>query len=520
MWTNSFLKNDKTRNLVLVVTLMACGLSLAHAAEVSVTTVEPPLVTGFDARAWQADYAFLKQQLQTQYANLAWFASPQGKVNLPQLDTYTRKALALAENDEQAKAVLRNFIDAFHDGHLRLIARPNASVGITESEPPAVAIENMDMENACAAIGVGSTSRLQFSLPFESLPGFTLFSDGVTQAFRAGIITTERGNKLGMLRIPRFREVEYPGLCAQAWKMLASGKQGINTKQLKKAMTDAWFEVLAAHLARMKTAGAQAVLVDVGGNGGGNDSGDWSARLLTSRAVRSAPLLMAAGPIAQAYLDEELQSMRKSYDDPDFANTTQRSTMQAAITMFEKALASMSASSCDLSWVWQEQRPWQVGGCSNLAKVGFASGPYAYLPVSDYAETSYVSSMYWAANADKYRGSWTGPVYVMTDRGVGSAAEAFVAILKDNAVIKTMGTLTGGSGCGNMQAIRPIVLPHSKLSFQAPDCVRLRADGSDEVMGITPDLPLDAVTGESDRARAARAIKTMERDMSGINLAP
>ncbi|MFZ6770189.1 S41 family peptidase [Undibacterium sp. Di26W] len=516
------MKSDETCKLVLAVALVAAGCSLAPAAEVMATTVAPPLVTAFDAHAWQADYAFLKQQLQTQYANLAWFASPQGKINLPQLDAYTRKALALAENDEQAKAVLRNFIDAFHDGHLRLIARPNTALtppGTTESEPPAVAIENMDMENACAAIGVGSSSRVPFSLPFESLPGFTLLSDGVTQAFRAGIIRTEQGNKLGIVRIPRFREAEYPGLCTQAWETLTSAKHGINAKQLRNAMADAWFEVLAAHLLRIKAAGAQALLIDVGGNGGGNDFGDWSARLLTARAVHSAPLWMAAGPIAQAYLEEELQSMRKAYDDPNFANTTQRSMMQAAIAMFEQARAAMSARSCDLSWVWQEQRPWHAGGCSNLAQVGFASGPYAYLPVSPDAETSYASRMYWAANVDKYRGSWTGPVYVLTDRGVGSAAEAFVAILKDNAVVKTLGTITGGSGCGNMQAIRAIVLPHSKLSFQAPDCVRLRADGSDEVMGITPDLPVDVVTGESERARAARVIKTVERELSGTVLA-
>ncbi|MBC3916560.1 hypothetical protein H8L32_03595 [Undibacterium sp. CY18W] len=512
MWTTTLMKNNKTCQLVLAMALMAANCSLAHAA---------PLVTAFDARAWQDDYVFLKQQLQKQYANLAWFASPQAKVNLPQLDAYTRKALALAENDEQAKAVLRNFIDAFHDGHLRLITRSSNTIptpaNATASEPPAVAIENMDVENACAAIGVGSTSRVPFSLPLESLPGFALLSDGATQAFRAGIITTEQGSKLGVVRIPRFREAEYPGLCAQAWKTLSAGKQNITAKQLRNAMADAWFEVLAAHLVRMKAAGVQAVLVDVGGNGGGNDFGDWSARLFTSRAVYSASLLMAAGPIAQAYLEEELQAMRKTYEDSKFAHTAQRSTMQAAIALFEKAREDMPASSCDLSWVWQEQRPWQADGCANLAKVGFASGPYAYLPASTDTETSYVSRMYWAANVDKYRGSWTGPVYVLTDRGVGSAAEAFVAIMKDNAVIKTIGTVTGGSGCGNMQAIRPIVLPHSGLSFQAPDCVRLRADGSDEVMGITPDLPIDAITGESERARAARVIKTVERDMSGIN---
>ncbi|MFZ6741651.1 S41 family peptidase [Undibacterium sp. JH2W] len=499
------------------------AFSVAHAATSTLTTSPgaAPLAVAFDLKGWQADYVFLKQQLQKQYANLAWFATPQGKVNLPQLDLYTQKALALAGSDEQARAVLRNFIDAFHDGHLRLAARQDGTAKPgTDNEPATVAIDNMSMENACAAIGVGSTGRVQFSLPVESLPGFSLFSDGVAQAFRAGIMTTEKGGKLGILRIPRFREIENPGLCSYAWNTLVAAKQPVNVRKLKSAMADAWFDVLASHLARMKTAGVQALIVDVGGNGGGNDFGDWTARLLTAAPVRSAPLLMAAGPIAHAYLEEELRGMRKVHDDAAYAKTTQRAGMQAAMATFEKAQADMSTRSCDLSWVWQEQRPWQAEGCSNLGRVGFASGPYAYLPVTPETETDYVGHMYWPANVDKYRGSWTGLVYVLTDRGVGSAAEAFVAIMKDNGVAKTIGTITGGSGCGNMQAIRPITLPHSKLSFQAPDCVRLRKDGSDEVMANIPDIPLEPTPGESDRARAARLINSIEQDLASARPLP
>ncbi|WP_395703792.1 hypothetical protein [Aquabacterium sp.] len=45
---------------------------------------------GYDAGAWQRDYAQLKQALEQDYANLAWFESPEGGVHLPRLDRLTR----------------------------------------------------------------------------------------------------------------------------------------------------------------------------------------------------------------------------------------------------------------------------------------------------------------------------------------------------------------------------------------------------------------------------------------------
>ena len=496
----------------LTISLLFCAAQPTQAADEQ----------AFDVKAWQQDYAYLKTQLELQYANLAWFATAQGKVDLPELDRYTRQALAQTGNDEQASTVLRNFIAAFHDGHLRPYVNPynkpadKPTLPLTVmSEPAEPAIQNLEMAAACAAIGVGSNSKIPFSLPVETLPGFQLLADGAAQAFRAGIISSDKGVKIGMVRIPRFREQEYSGLCDRAWNKLRSEKQEISTRKLKSALADAWFEVLAGHLQRLREEGAVALIVDVGGNGGGNDFGDWSARLFTTRPVHSASMLMAAGPIATAYLDEELGGMRKAYQNPDYAKLSLRPMMQEAIAAFEKdRLAVAEFAACDMSWVWKERRAWQPEACSRLVRVGFASGPYDYLHVANQKEKDYAGLMYWPANIETFRGSWNGPVYLLTDRGVGSAAEAFVAIMKDNGIAKTIGGATGGSGCGNMQKIRPMVLPHSKLSFQAPDCMRLRKDGSNEVMGIQPDFPLTARQGESERALAARLILTVAEDIS------
>src|ERR1043166_4393094 len=71
----------------------------------------------FDRGAWLRDYAALKQALEARYSNLAWFASPEGGVDLPALDKRTVAALRAAASDDDAREALLSFVRAFHDGH-------------------------------------------------------------------------------------------------------------------------------------------------------------------------------------------------------------------------------------------------------------------------------------------------------------------------------------------------------------------------------------------------------------------
>src|SRR4051794_34580860 len=72
----------------------------------------------FDRGAWRDDYAFFKRVLEQRYSNLAWFAAPEGGVDLPALDRRTTAALAAATSDEAARLAIQNFVVSFHDGHL------------------------------------------------------------------------------------------------------------------------------------------------------------------------------------------------------------------------------------------------------------------------------------------------------------------------------------------------------------------------------------------------------------------
>ncbi|WP_170319550.1 S41 family peptidase [Polyangium spumosum] len=91
------------------------------------------------------------------------------------------------------------------------------------------------------------------------------------------------------------------------------------------------------------------------------------------------------------------------------------------------------------------------------------------------------------------RGAWKGPLFVLTDRGTGSASEDFVAWFKDNGAATILGARTAGAGCGYVNGGGRFALREIGFDVHMPNCARFRADGTNEVEGITPDisLPLD-----------------------------
>ena len=466
---------------------------LTFAAILATSTAAAAPRTSFNRAAWREDYATLKHELEQSYSHLAWAGSPASGVDLPALDRRTRLALTTAQSDADASAALVSFIAGFHDGHLAMVVTPEQTGAV--AEPPARAPDN-DARAACAAFGYGPATRVAFSLPFESLDGFKLLSDGIAPAFRSGTIVVGT-HRFGLVRIPRFRPAEYPALCIEAWPV-------------QDAIDAVWLRELADRLAALRRERVAAILVDVGGNGGGNDLGDWAARLFTSRDVRSAPLLMHAGPLGVKYMDEQLQALNEAraahVDDSDI-----EAVLRRAIEVFERRKRESSQQSCDMSWVWHEQRRFDPAKCSGLIDAGFASGALDYLAPGTAPDAA--AALYWASAADPMRGAWDGPVYLLTDTGTASAAEMFAARMRDSGIAKTVGARTLGLGCGSMLETKPLTLPHSQLSIRIPNCVRLRADGTDEVAGIAPDFPVLPAANESPRARAARMLTVIDEDL-------
>lgn len=482
----------------------------------------------FNRQAWAADYASLKTALEQRYSHLAWFASPQGGVNLPALDQRTRRLLDTAQDDDMARAALLAFASGFHDGHFVAAGVLQPKPDSAPAAPPKTDFSKLNAAQACAALGYAPSRGVAFSLPFESLPGTVLESDGVARGFRAGVVVAPDGTRFGLVRIARFREQDSsPAACIQAWNArvpAGATASAADVAAVKGAASAAWMQTLAAQLKHFSEQKVAAVIVDVGGNPGGNDTGDWAPRLFTSADVHSARLLMSAMPQAAAYFDEQLGDLREAQKEAGTAKETSAQTnvatsapaqeqLRQAIAAFEARKAGIAARGCDLSWVWSEQRNWQPFGCSRLIDAGYASGQASYLPPQAFGNQKIASSLYWAAAVDDVRGAWNGAVYVLTDSQTGSSAEMFSALMKDAVGARTVGRPTAGDGCGFMADLPPVLLPHSRLRFRVPNCVRLRADGSDEVAGVKPDLPLLPSEGESERERAWRLLDTVAADL-------
>jgi C-terminal processing protease CtpA/Prc len=85
-------------------------------------------------------------------------------------------------------------------------------------------------------------------------------------------------------------------------------------------------------------------------------------------------------------------------------------------------------------------------------------------------------------------GAYRGRLALLIDSRTASAAEQFAAMLKDAGAATLFGEKTLGAGCGYTDGGVNIVLPNSGVRARMPDCLRLRKDGSNEVLGVAPDV--------------------------------
>lgn len=467
----------------------------------------------FDRAAWQSDFKQLKSELEASYSHLAWFGSADSGVDLPSMDRAATTALKSATSDAEASAALTSFVAGFHDGHLVPTSFPETDAGVFVEPPLPSTYANA--KTACAAWGY-SPGRVPFAWPFESLSGFSLIADGWSEPFRSGVIEVD-GVRLGVVRISRFRSGEFPTLCEGAWKVVEGRKVVPSRSTVGDEVDLEWMRVFAQRLRQLKDAKVAAVVVDLGFNGGGNDLGDWVPRLMTGRQLHSVPLLVTSGTAAAPYVETQLKALRPLLTAEPALAPASKTAVEGAITAFEARAAELRTSTCDLSWVWKEKRPWSTMPCKRLVDVGFFSGHVDWAAPGT-LDPRAASALFWGSAADPMKGAWNGPVYVLTNGFTASSAEAFTTLLRDRGGAKVVGAHTLGAGCGFMNSRPPIVLPHARLAFNAPNCVRLRDDGTDDVAGVTPDLPVAQRPGESGRSVAARVLEVVKDDLKRSGL--
>ncbi|MGE8216986.1 MAG: S41 family peptidase, partial [Stenotrophomonas maltophilia] len=264
---------------------------------------------------------------------------------------------------------------------------------------------------------------------------------------------------------------------------------------------------------RFQQQGVDAVLVDVGTNPGGDDSGDTLARLFSGAPVQSAPLWVSQSAAGRDYLQEQYERIDDAlrHHHPD---ATARTLLVQQRDRFAASLRATQAPPCDMTWVWQAPRDWPTLPCRQLVAAGSSGGPLPTPGVDALSDFLIAHRLDWAQDLRRHWAAWQGPVYVLTDAKTASSAEMFAARLQDNRIARVVGSTTGGYGCGFMSPPPPRALPHSQLRMRIPNCVRLRADGSDEVAGISPDLPIDMPANASARARAQQVLEAVGADLA------
>jgi hypothetical protein len=144
--------------------------------------------------------------------------------------------------------------------------------------------------------------------------------------------------------------------------------------------------------------------------------------------------------------------------------------------------------------------------CEWVGRAGFATGLIANAPAGTFDGKPWAVHVF-SPSQYPYRDSvWRAPVIVLVDERTGSAAEDFAATLQDNHAAVIMGGRTAGAGCGYTNGGTPTTLNNTRAVLRLPDCVRFRADGSNSVNGVIPDV-LVGIRGQDSAKFKAKLVE-------------
>jgi hypothetical protein len=186
-----------------------------------------------------------------------------------------------------------------------------------------------------------------------------------------------------------------------------------------------------------------------------------------------------------------------------------RDTLMVARGRVERAL-QLARSPCDRHAVWT------FGAdslrCDGLITGLWTAGSVAYLPPGFAPDGALALEVYSLARIPRATGGWDGRLVLVTDRRTASATEQFVAELVDGAGAWVGGERTYGSGCGYTRGAEVLDLPETGLRIRAPDCARIRPDGTNEVAGIVPTHHAGWRIADSATERMEKVVALLLRD--------
>jgi len=420
----------------------------------------------WDATGWIDDLHMVRQALLTKYANLQWLTEDR-QVDLDALFADTEARVRASGSDAGARAAFDRLVRKINDAHV-VLDWPKAPGQSIADE-----VMQQDAPGLCAAVGYEDEPSA--SGVVTSLPGYERLA--ASQIFHAGTVPVD-GHRVGVLRIGVF--LPNRKLCVDAVQRLkvparlpcgASCQEAID-KYAYTAMTKA----LEDDLRTLQSLGAEALFIDLTNNGGGSEWAEVVARMITSKQLVSEQFGYVRGPHWQkqwADLAANLTAFAKSAALPD------RARLNEWVAEASRA-AQESAKNCSL----------QNATCTWLGRTGYASGLVKQANSREFSDKPWGKLVFSPAEFTYSDSLWTKPVIILVDQGTASAAEEFAAILQDNRAAIIVGSRTLGAGCGYTNGGTPTSLPRTGATLKVPDCARFRADGTNEVNGVLPDLSI------------------------------
>src|SRR5215471_1854291 len=448
----------------------------------------------FDPKPWLEDFHQILSEMSSHYANLDWAVADR-KMDLHLLRLDTEAKLRAARDETEARRIIERFIASFGDGHLA-IEWPKS-----KAEPTPAAAASQSLCNR-----LGYKARVHPGLNFSDLPNFFSLNTPEAKLFPGGLLRLRNGTVIGIIRIGDFSEHSHPELCEQARRDLRLAENANCDEKCDDRVQLATANLLTSALVRrvetLGAAGATTLLVDITHNGGGSDWVEAAARALSSLPLRDSKMAF----IKHDHWTRQLQDRLREIQADISKHADSPVPLEVAAHTLEKAIDE-SQGHCDTSAVWDTGKV----SCSLLVKdLLFASGIVPYAKPGSLASLQSGTVLFQPSRFAYRENSSRLPLYVVVDRDTWSAAEYFAALLQDNHAAAIFGEVTGGAGCGYTNGGIPATLKNSTAGLKMPDCVRLRADGSDEVKGVTPDVLLPWAKQDSDFQRLEKLVSALE----------
>jgi hypothetical protein len=422
----------------------------------------------FDPKPWLADLDQMKAAFASKYANLEWAEFDHG-ADLNDYFGRARKRITNAEDAGSARAAFDGLIRRLGDGHVEI------------EWPAPAAKQGAGAHSACADAGYDPGKS---AAPLAALaPGYQPLKSLPAPEFPAGIIAFGT-HRLGVLKIGLFSPQGTPSLCEAAIAAL-SIPESAPCDDACSDRIDKWAHArmtsdFIAQLHALEAAHIYALLIDVAGNGGGTEWAEAAARMVSGLRLNSERMDFVRGPQWTkefAAAEARLREAAKGAVPPD------RDLLLRLADAAEEKRA-IAATPCDSAPLWQSDHP----ACSWLGRGFYASGMIASAEPARLRGKLWASTVFTPMEYPYVEGAWRGPLIVLVDGNTWSAAEEFAAVLQDNRAGVILGEPTGGAGCGHTDGSAPEVLSNSRGKLELPDCARIRADGSNEVRGVGPDV--------------------------------